>query len=328
MKPPRCALIGYGFWGRKIYRAMQSSYNSAITDICDIDISAFSDLGPYDHKINITDDYQKILDDNRITAVIITTPALTHYELTLRALKAGKHVLVEKPMTVQKNHAKILYSLAKEKKLILMVDHTYLYSAEIRKAKQIIEEGSLGDIKLVDILRAGPNLGRTDCDILWDFAPHDISVLYYLFQAPKTVSVSGSWHFSSDRFDVSNIHLKFTNKCDAYIHMSFLSPKKERQIIIVGTKKTLLIEHPGINGKMYIYPSQIYFEKDPSDINLAKVVKVSKKLSHLKYSEPLKNLCDEFIKSIKYETEPLSNGHFGFEIVKIIEDAQRSLSKQ
>jgi predicted dehydrogenase len=328
MKPLRFALIGYGFWGKIIYRVLQNSRSATITNICDVKRQTIDEIRLFDKKINVTNSFQNIISDNKTDAVIIATPTATHYKLAAAALKSGKHVLVEKSMTILKSHAQILCTLAKKNKLILMVDHTYLYAPEIRIAKQIIETGKLGVIKSIDIIRTGPYLSKSDCDVIWDFAPHDISILYYFFQAPYMISASNSWHFIPNRADISNLYLKFTNGYDAYIHLSFLSPIKKRQIIIVGTKKTLLIEQSGITGKIYLYPSDIYFNKNQLTDDKVQFIDCNKQLSHLKYTEPLKNVCDEFIKSIRYHTEPLSNGHLGYEVVKIIETAQKSLLKK
>lgn len=328
MKRLRFALIGYGYWGKKIFKTLRHFRSATITTICDIQRQTIEELRFFDNEINVTDNYQNIISNNNIDAVIITTPAATHYELAVAALQSGKHVLVEKPMTILKSHAQVLCALAEEKKLILMVDHTYLYAPEIRIAKQIIKTGKLGDIRLIDAIRVGPGQFKSDCDVLWDFAPHDISILYYFFQIPLVISASNSWHFIPNNVDISNLYLKFANGCDAYIHLSFLSPKKERRIIIVGTKKTLLIEQSGVIGKVYMYLSDIYFKKNLLINQKAQFIKNNKQLSHLKYTEPLQNLCDEFITSIRRHVEPLSNGRLGYEVVRIIETAQKSLSKK
>ncbi|HJZ23926.1 MAG TPA: Gfo/Idh/MocA family oxidoreductase, partial [Candidatus Babeliales bacterium] len=252
-------LVGYGSWGKKLFKALQKTRSINTVALCDTSHQAIDELGPLRSGIKfITNKYQEFLSSKDIDAVVVATPADTHYQIAMDSLKAGKHVLLEKPMTLDKTQARMLYKLADKKKLILMVDHTYLYAPEIRVAKQMIDSGSLGNIRLIEITRVGPGQYKNDCDVIWDFAPHDLSILYYLRGIPIELSAMNSSHLSRYHIDVSNIYFKFVDGCEARVHLSWLSPIKIRKILAVGSKKTLLLEQYNTNTKIHIYPNAYY----------------------------------------------------------------------
>jgi len=318
------ALIGYGYWGKELFRTLQKIQSIRIVAVCDKNQRVINELQSLDSGVQIiTNKYRDIVSNKDINAVVIATPAETHYKIAMASLQSEKHVLLEKPMTLEKTHARMLYKLADKKKLILMIDHTYLYAPEIRVAKQIIDSGVLGDIHLIEATRVGPGQYKYGCDVIWDFAPHDISILYYLLGNPTELSAMNSCHLNQHHIDVSDLYFKFTNGCEAYVYLSWLSPIKIRKILIVGAKKTLLMEQHGIASKINVYSNNCYFRESVQTDTYRQDVKNVQRLGGLPYAEPLHNVCHEFVQSIIGHTQPLSNGHMGYKIVNIIQAAHR-----
>jgi len=316
-------LIGYGYWGKRLFKTLQKIRSVRTVAVCDKNQQTIDELQSLDSEIQLTKRYQDIVSNKNIDAVVIATPAETHYQIATDSLKSGKHVLLEKPMALKKADARRLYKFADKKKLILMVDHTYLYAPEIRVAKQTIDSGIIGNIRLIEATRVGPGQYKYDCDVIWDFAPHDISILYYLLGIPRELSAMNFCHLDQHRIDVSNLYFKFTNGRQAFVYLSWLSPIKIRKILIVGTEKTLLIEQDGRESKIYLYPSSCYFRNSGQADNDFQSVKNLRVLSGLPYSEPLSNVCHEFVQCIINHTQPLSSGHLGYEVVNIIETIHR-----
>lgn len=323
MQKLRVALVGYGYWGKKLFKTLQKLQSVRVVAVCDKNQRVINELQSLESGVQITDKYQDIVSNKNIDAVVIATPAETHYQIAMASLESGKHVLLEKPMALKKTHARKLYKLADKKKLILMIDHTYLYAPEIRVAKQIIDSGILGNIRLIEATRIGPGQYKYGCDVIWDFAPHDISILYYLLGMPTELSAVNACHLNQHRIDVSNLYFKFAKGCNAYVYLSWLSPTKIRKMLIVGAKKTLLIEQHGTANNTSIYSNNCYFRNSVQTDAQGQVVKNVQRLSGLPYSEPLNNVCQEFVECVVNHTQPLSNGHMGYEIVNIIEDIHR-----
>lgn len=324
MQKLRVALIGYGYWGEKLFKALQSSRSIKVIAVCGKNQRVINELKSTGSGIKlITNNYRDVTSNKNIDAVVIATPADTHYQIAMVSLQSGKHVLLEKPMTQKITHARKLYKFADKKKLILMIDHTYLYAPEIRATKQIINSGILGDIRFIESTRVGPEQYKNDSDVIWDFGPHDISILYYLLGIPTKISAVNFCHLNRNRIDVSSLYFKFAKKCKAHVYLSWLSPTKIRKMLVVGTKKSLLVEQPGIAGKVRVYSNSRYFRESNHEDAYGPGVKNMRRLSGLYYSEPLRNVCHEFVQCIQANTQPLSNGRMGWEIVNIIEAAHK-----
>ncbi|OGM28626.1 hypothetical protein A2962_00935 [Candidatus Woesebacteria bacterium RIFCSPLOWO2_01_FULL_39_61] len=313
------ALIGHGYWGKILFRNLQNTQSAQVTAICDKNQKLVSQLRLSNSQILVTCDLKEITSSKNIDAVVIATPAETHYKIAKSILWSGKHVLLEKPMALNKNHALELKKLADRKKLILMIDHTYLYAPEIRAAKQIVDSGDLGEIRFIETTRIGPGQYKVGCDVVWDFAPHDVSILYYFLGLPSKLSQVKSRIIDKKRADVSNLYFKFSNGCEAHVHLSWLSPLKIRKILIIGAKKTLFLEQVNNEEEMSMYLNDCYFKNSKKLLNYYKPIKNLQKLNNLPYVEPLRNVCHEFITSIINHTYPISDGQLGYEVVTIIE---------
>lgn len=301
------ALIGYGHWGAKLLRSFEALPTVRIETVCDRNTP-----------------YQKAILNDRVQAVVIATPPSTHYAIASYALTHGKHVFVEKPMTKTVTHANKLIELARQKRLAILVDHTYVYAKPIQKIQELIADGILGKILFIESVRT--NLGRfsLDSDVLWDLAPHDVSICNYVLQkTPTEVFAHGSAHVVTDLQDRADMHLVYVGGTDAYIRVSWLSPVKERRLTVVGAKKMLVWDEVAASDEIRMYDRRVSIKKNSkqNQINFSytdggvSVVRVSHK-------EPLLEACADFIECIKTGKKPLVSGEDGRQVVQILEPFQ------
>jgi len=319
MRKLSIALIGYGYWGKTLFKALQKTQLIEVVAVCDKHKKIVNGLKSPNGSIRfVSNDYRRVVSRKDVGAVIIATPPETHYQIAKASLMSGKHVLMEKPMTTRNGHALELSRLADRKKLTLMVDHTYLYAPEIRVAKQIIDKGILGQVRFIETTRVGPGQYKNYGDVIWDFAPHDVSILYYLMGRPTKSLAVKSFVLNKGRVDSSDLHFKFAKGCEANIRLSWVSPIKDRKIVIVGTEKTLLINQDRIKAKVFLYPSKNFFRNGHRANTSVHSLKNLRLQSGLPYSEPLKNVFYEFAQCIFKNTQPLSDGYLGSNVVNII----------
>lgn len=320
MRNLNIGLIGYGYWGEILLKTIQKIPGFQVISVCDRNKKKLNQLQLKNKNILTTTSTIDIVNHKNIDAVIISTPPNTHYEITKKALLSNKHVLVEKPITQKKSQAKYLAELASKKKLILMVDHTYLYSPEIRVAKKIIDRGEIGTMRFIEMLRVGPKQYKNYTDVIWDFTPHDISILYYLNGSPvKTRAVTYD-NLQKNKSDVSSLFFNFKNGASAFIYSSWLSPIKTRKILIIGSKKSIFIEQSGVRSKIYLYSNTHYLRNNQQlDIEPYRIKNI-KSSSGLTYTEPLKNVVAKFGQAIFTKKQPISDGFFGLKIIDTIEE--------
>ena len=305
------AVIGYGYWGPNLVRNFSLLENS--------NVSCIYDVRPINHTIKTTTDYQEILDDNTIDAVAIATPAASHFELAKAALLAGKHVLIEKPMTTTSEDASDLIDIAHNTGSILMVDHTFEYSSAIAKMKDVVDSGELGKIYY---LRADwLNLGilQPDVNVIWDLAAHVISIIgYVLDKKPVRVSVTAATYVR-DIPEIAHINMKLEDGINVFATISWLEPKKTREITIIGAKKTLVYNLMNTEEPIKVYDRGL-------DGNGRVNYRYGNTYSPaVKNVEPLKEMCSHFINCIKTKQTPMSDGISGLNVVKVLEAAEKSL---
>jgi predicted dehydrogenase len=250
----RIGLIGYGYWGPNLLRNF--------AEIDGVEVRWCADTRPDRQALakrrypllEVTGDANDILKDPAVEAVVIATPVFTHYPLVRQALEHGKHVLVEKPMSRTVAECEELGELAEKKGLVLMVDHTFIYTGAVRKTKEMIDVGELGDLHYFDSVRVNLGLFQHDIDVVWDLAPHDLSILTYLFhERPKHVSAVGSDHMGSGLADIAYLSLHYEGRFIAHIHVNWLSPVKVRQILIGGSRRMLVYDDTEPSEKIRVY---------------------------------------------------------------------------
>ena len=310
------AVVGYGYWGPNLLRNYVELPGAWVEWVCDSRPEALAKAKSRYPAVPSTTDYQQVLDDERVDAVVIATPISTHFPLAKRALLAGKHVFVEKPMTGSTADAVELVELAEEKDLILMVGHTFVFSPPVRKVKEIIASS-----------RVNLGLHQRDVSVVWDLAPHDLSILHYwLEETPNRVSVSGRACINPGIPDVAFINLCFPSGVVAELQVSWLSPVKLRRTMVVGSKKMLLYDDTESVEKVKIFDHGVDF-KDPQTFGEYQLSYrtgdiLSPKISG---SEPLGIEAAHFLECLETGAQPITDGHAGVAVVASLEAADYSL---
>jgi predicted dehydrogenase len=328
MDKVKVGVIGCGYWGPNLIRNFVELPVSDVTAVADLKEDRLAHIKSMYPRISVTKDYLDLL-NNGTEAVVIATPPSTHFEIAKECLEHGLHVMVEKPLTLNSTHAEQLVELAEKKDLIIMVGHTFEYNAAIMALKQLIDSGELGQIYYVDAARLNLGLFQRDLNVLWDLAPHDISILLYILGCkPVSVNAQGTACVLKGIHDVVYVNLIFPGNIMAHIHLSWLDPCKIRRITVVGSKKMVVFNDMDPQGKIKIYDKGVqappytdtYAEWQCSyhsgDILIPSIRMV----------EPLRLECQHFIDCIHGHCEPRSSGRDGLEVVKVLEAAQRSLT--
>lgn len=332
-KPIRVAVIGCGYWGPNLMRNFSKIKDCQLVAVSDLDEERLARAKKMYPHLKIFKDCKKILRSPDIDAVAIATPVATHYKLVKEALKAGKHVLSEKPLVNNYVQARELVDLAKTKGKVLMVDSTFLYSGQVTALKGIIDRGELGEFFYLDSIRA--NLGRLskDVNVLWDLAPHDFSIMNYLLdKKAKAISAIGSAPIDySDRKLESIVHIavQFEDGAIASIHLSWLSPLKERRMIIGGSKKMAVYDHFNQEAPIKVFDKGVRLEKreKPPGKFAIEYHAGETSIPTISVIEPLENMCNHFIDCIRNNKPPLSSGEAEAKTVQLLEAAQNSLDQ-
>lgn len=331
-------VIGCGYWGPNLIRNFNQINNCRVLWCADLRDERLSHMKEIYPNIKITKNYMDIINDKNVTAIAIATPVSKHFEIAKKALLSNKHTLIEKPITHNAEDAKELVKIAKKNKKILMVDHTFEYAAAMNKIKEIIKNDELGKILSIDMIRVNLGLFQKDINVIWDLAPHDISILLFLMKRmPISVKADGMDHIQKGIVDDAHLTLKFPDKIMVHIHVSWLDPLKIRKITIVGNKKMLVYDDTGQNGKIKIYDKGVNLEKNnmPKDKYYDtweefKLVYRSGETyaPKIEDKEPLNVMCSHFIDCIKTGKTPISDGIAGLKVVQVIEALQKSIKNQ
>lgn len=328
--PVGVAIVGCGYWGPNLIRNFMASPGANVVALCDRDQARLDKCLPGAPKAKLVHEIEDVLKIPEVDAVAIATPAATHHPLATAALKAGKHVLIEKPMALSVRDAEDLIRLAEREKKTLMVDHTYVFSPAIKKIKTIIDAGELGDIYYVDSVRINLGLFQNDINVLWDLAPHDLSIVDHLLgRLPKSVSAMGTSHTGTELEDVGYLNLDFGNNLLASFHLNWLSPVKIRHLIIGGSKKGLVYNDLNLWEPIKIYDRGITVNEAEARRRILINYRTGDIWSpQVEQGEPLQNLVRHFTECIRTGQKPLTDGEAGLRVVRILEAAQRSIKAQ
>lgn len=323
------AVVGCGYWGPNLIRNFESLEESMIKTVCDLDAERLAKMKRLYPDAEITSDFDQVLQDNQIHAVVIAVPTRYHHEFGKRCLLAGKHTFIEKPLASSVAQCEELVQLAKQRNLTLMVGHTFIYSSPVRKIKEIIDSGELGDLQYVNSRRLNLGLFQKDINVTWDLAPHDISIiLYILNEMPKRVGCHGKAHVTPGIEDVTSMSLNFNNGGFAMVHNSWLDPNKVREMTFVGTKKMLVYDDIEPMEKIKIFDKRV--QKPPHYETFGEFHYSyhygDMYIPHIKQVEPLKVECQHFIDCIKTGGKSESCGLEGTKVIRVLEAASKSLS--
>jgi predicted dehydrogenase len=324
----RVGVVGYGYWGPNLARNMTETAGAQVVAICDVDASRLETINLKYPAVRTTTECRELLEDDAIDAIVITTPVSTHYRLARAALLAGKHVLVEKPLAESVTECEELAALAEAHGLVLLVDHTFLYTGAVRKIKQMVDAGDLGDIYYVDSVRINLGLFQHDTNVIWDLAPHDVSILLHLLgDAPERVSALGASHLNEQVENIAYVTMQFPNNLLAHLHVNWLAPAKVRRTIIGGSKKMVVYDDMDMSEKVKVYDSGAAIRNDPDHIYRAMVEYRTGDMYAPKVEkvEALALECAHFVSCITEGTTPISGAELGTNVVRVLEAADYSL---
>ena len=328
MKRLSVGIIGLGYWGPNWLRNFAASEEWDLKYGCDLKkdrVEKFTRMYP---ATSFTQNYTELLKDKSLDAVVIATAAGAHFGLAKKALEAGKHVLIEKPMTSSVREAKALVDLAKRKKRLLLVDHTFAYTSSVKKISEIVKGGSLGDLLYFDSTRINLGLIQPDTNVLWDLAIHDLTILASIVDLKKVTGVyaTGSHHFTKNVED-GHLHLKFNGGFAAHIHASWLSPVKIRQTLVAGRKAMVTYDDTQPSEKIRLYDKGVDHDDTKPDPFFPKYRIGNILIPAVSLTEALAVEASHFAACISGKEKPAVSGEDGLRIVEILEAADKSLEK-
>jgi predicted dehydrogenase len=321
-------VIGCGYWGPNLVRNFRSLANCQVKVVCDLNVERLAHLRTVYPEIEGVSDYTRMLGPDGPDAVVVAAPVRYHFPIAKACLLAGKHTLVEKPLASSSAECAELIEIAEQKGVTLMVGHTFLYSAAVRKIAAIIDTGAIGEIRCITARRLNLGLFQKDINVAWDLAPHDISIiLYILGEFPLYVNCQGNAHVTPGIEDVTNMALTFRSNRFATIQSSWLEPRKIREMTFVGTRQMIVYDDIQTSEKIRIYDTRV--ERPPHYDTFAEFHYSyhygDSYIPHVQQEEPLKLECQHFLDCIRSGREPLSGGRSGMELVRILEAASESL---
>jgi len=327
----KVGVVGCGYWGPNLIRNLRQSANCQLKTICDASEQRLEHMRTMHPDVPTTTQFEDMVDDPEIDAVVIATPVRFHYSMARACLAAGKHTFVEKPMARTTDEGEELIALAESQGLVLMVGHTFLFSPAVRRMKEIIDSGDIGEVQYIAARRLNLGLFQKDINVAWDLAPHDISIILHLLEdQPATVSCQGSCHVTRGIEDVTTMYLSFRKNHCAIIQNSWLDPKKVRQMTVVGSRRMIVYDDTEPLEKLKVYDARV--EAMPHYDSFAEFNYSyhygDSYVPYVKQDEPLKLECQHFLECIREERTPITGGRQGLEVVSILEAASRSLQQQ
>jgi predicted dehydrogenase len=330
LKKLNIGVIGCGYWGPNLIRNFRALADCKLKAICDLSAERLSHMKVLYPEVEGTTDFNHMLNGAGLDAIVIATAVKTHHPLAKAALLAGKHVFVEKPLAASVAESEELNAIASKKGLILMVGHTFLYSAPVRKIKELVDAGDIGEIRYINARRLNLGLYQKDINVTWDLAPHDISIVQFILgEMPLTVNCQGTAHVTPGIEDVTSLCLNFRKERTAIIQSSWLDPRKVREMTIVGSKRMIVYDDVEPLEKIKIYDARV--ETPPRYDTFAEFQYAyhygDMYVPYIKQVEPLKVECQHFLDCINNDAVPLTSGEKGLELVRVLEAASQSLKQ-
>jgi predicted dehydrogenase len=326
----RIGVIGYGYWGPNVVRNFHTHDDSEVVLVCDKSPKAEARLKKAHPSIAFTSEPTDVLKSPNIDLVAVVTPVWTHYEIAKAALENGKHVFVEKPFTCSVVQAEELIELAERKNLQIMVDHTFLFTGAVKKIRQLVDAGELGDLYYYDSLRVNLGLFQHDVNVIWDLAPHDLAIMDHVIkEKPEAVVATGERHLNGVE-DVAFITVYFPKHIIAHINVNWLSPVKVRTTLIGGEKKMLVWNDLEADEKIKVYDKGVSMSTNPSNLHQLLVSYRSGDMlsPQVEQIEALRAETAYFLKCINENTKPFNDGISGLRVVRLLEAAEKSVSKR
>jgi predicted dehydrogenase len=321
-------VVGCGYWGPNLIRNFASLHDARLRAVCDLNVQRLKHIQELYPTVEGYTDYQRFLADGKLDAVVVATSVGLHHPMAKAALEAGKHVLVEKPLAKSSAECLDLIETAQRRKLVLMVGHTFLYSSVIKRIKQIVDAGDIGEIRYISARRLNLGLFQKDINVTWDLAPHDLSIILHIFgEAPHGLNCSGSPTVSPRVQDITTMWLGFSKNRSAIVQSSWLDPRKIREMTIVGSRRMIVYDDTAPLEKIRVFDARV--ESPPHYDTFAEFHYAyhygDQYIPYVKQEEPLKVECQHFVDCIRYGHTPISDGQQALNVVRILEASSHSL---
>ena len=326
----KIGIIGFGYWGPNLVRNFNLTDGCDVKAVCDLSEERLTQVTKFYPRIKTFTDYKKFLELD-LDAVAVATPVASHYSLAMQALQAGKHVLIEKPMAETSIQAKKLILEANERELILMVDHTFIYTGAVRKIHDLYKKGELGEIQYFDSTRMNLGLYQHDVDVIWDLAVHDLSILDFIIgEDPSSVSAVGTSHVLGMPEDMAYLTVFYKSGAMAHVGVNWLSPVKVRRTVIGCTKKMIVWDDLEPSDKIKVYDTGVTVTNDPEKIyDMIDGYRVGDMWApHIPILEALAIEAEHFIDCITTNSSPITSGEIGLRVVRILEAASKSMKNR
>ncbi len=327
----RLGIIGYGYWGPNIARNFSSLGEGVeVAKICDMNADALKKASTIYKNCSFTTDANEVLCSPDIDAVAIITPVSSHFPLAKKALENGKHIFVEKPFTASVAEAEELVELAEKKKLVIMVDHTFLFTSAVKKIKELVDDGTMGKLHYYDSMRVNLGLFQSDVNVVWDLAPHDFSIMHHLVKdKPVALSAHGQDHYKSGLANTAFIVVHFESDFIAHFNVNWLSPVKLRQTLISGSNKMLYWDDIEPDNKIKVYDKGVTVDSKESMYEMIVGYRSGDMYApKIGQTEALKEEASYFIQAINEGFTPFNDGKAGLEVVRLLEAAEKSIHNQ
>jgi predicted dehydrogenase len=322
----RVGVIGFGYWGPNIVRNFQGHEKADVVAVCDKNPKSLSRVRRAHPEVPVTSDQMEVLTSTQVDVVAVVTPVWTHFELAKLALENGKHVFVEKPFTSTTAQAEQLIELAERKNLKIMVDHTFLFTGAVKRIKQFVDDGTLGDLYYYDSTRVNLGLFQHDCNVIWDLAPHDLSIMDHLIMSkPEAIVATGANHLNGHA-DVAFLTIYYPNNLIAHINVNWLSPVKVRTTLLGGEKKMLVWNDLEADEKIKLYDRGVQMMSGEAVYQQLVSYRTGDMWSpNIEQIEALKVEASYFIDCIRNNKRPFNDGEAGLRIVRMLEAADESM---
>lgn len=327
----RVGVIGLGYWGPNLVRNFANNDRSRVSALCDVEVERASRVAAWSGARIVTDDPMHLVRHPDVDLVVVATPSATHYRLAKAAMEEGKHVLLMKPMTTQVAEAEELVDLADRRGVILAVDHTFVYTAAVRKMRQLVDSGELGEIYYLDSVRINLGLFQSDVNVIWDLAPHDVSIIDYVLggRMPDDVSAVGATHAGSRHENIAYLTMRYGPNLLAHIHVNWLAPAKIRRTILGGSRQMVIYDDVQPSEKLLVYDRGVTIAPwDDPDVYSRQMVSYRSGDMHaprLDEREALAVEADELVGAILDGGSIIADGRSGLRTVRILDAAERSV---
>ena len=324
-------MIGYGYWGPNLVRNFWETPGCQVRAVSDKREDQLARALARYPAITTATDCHAVIADPEVDAVVIMTPVSTHFELALEALQAGKHVLLAKPIATSSEQATVLIEEAARRRLVLMVDHTFIYTDAVRRIKQLVDDGSLGPLYYYDSVRVNLGLFQHDVNVLWDLAVHDLSIMdFVLGEQPRAVAATGAAHIPGQPVNIAYLTCFFDSNLLAHHHVNWLAPVKVRRTLVSGEQKMIVYDDLEPSEKVKVYDRGIMLNSEPEQVaeSLINYRTGDMWAPQISLTEGLRVEANHFLECIREGRQPLSDGYAGLRVISLLEAASRSLGQR